>query len=121
MNSVDAGFNPRKIIGSIARFNRFPNQNLWLCSTCSLCVERCPQAVNPLSIIIALRSILYENGNRVPEKLIEVIESIRETGLAFPPNDDARNRRRSLGLPEIKISDDGLNEVRRVLSEAGLR
>ncbi|MEM2940175.1 MAG: hypothetical protein QW304_01270 [Thermoproteota archaeon] len=68
---------------------------------------------------MASRSLLYRSGNKAPGKILEIVESVRKTGLAFPLDDDARDRRRLLGLPEAKISGKGLSEVRRVLSEAG--
>lgn len=120
VNALNEVFNPRMIVGSIARFNRFPNQNLWLCSTCCVCVDRCPQGVNPFSIITALRRISYERGE-APRKVIEMVETIKRTGLAFPLNEDIEKRRRLLGLPEIQINEDCLNEIRRIIEEAGFK
>lgn len=114
-------FNPRRMVGSIARFNRLPEQDPWLCSTCSLCAERCPQAVNPFSIVIALRTVLYENGGEAPAIILRMVEQVRETGLAFPLTPESREKRRLLGLPETGLSGEGLNEVRRILSEAGFK
>ncbi len=114
-------FNPRRIVGSIARFNRLPDQDPWLCSTCSLCSERCPQAVNPFSIIMVLRSVLYENGGEAPLSILKMVEQVRETGLAFPLTPESREKRRLLCLPEAGLSEQGLSEVRRILREAGFK
>jgi heterodisulfide reductase subunit C len=119
VNAVDEEFNPRRIIGLITRFNKLPDQDPWLCSTCSVCVERCPQSVNPLSIIMALRMIKYEDGNKLPDKVIEMIEQVKKTGLAFPLNPETRDKRVLLKLPEFGISEEGLNEIRNIISEAG--
>lgn len=121
VNVVEEKFNPRKIIGSIVRFNKLPDQDPWLCSSCSLCVERCPQGVNPLSIIMALRTIRYENGNVLPSKVVELVEQVKKTGLAFPLSKEVEEKRRLLGLPESKMSEEGVGEVRRILSEAGFQ
>lgn len=114
-------FNPRRMVGSIARFNRLPDHDPWLCSTCSLCAERCPQTVNPFSIIMALRTILYENGGEAPASILRMVEQVKETGLAFPLTPESSERRRLLGLPEAGLSSEGVNEVRRILSEAGFK
>ncbi len=121
VNSLEEGFNPRRIVGSIARFNRLPSQNPWLCSTCSLCTERCPQGVDPFSIIMALRTVLYENGGEAPEGILEMVEQVKKTGLAFPVGSESCERRRLLGLPEARLSEESLSEVRRILSEAGFK
>lgn len=119
VNVVNESFNPRRIIGSIVRFNRPPDQDPWLCSSCSLCVERCPQRVNPLSVIMALRTIEYEDGNAPPHRVVELIEQIKKTGLAFPLSNESYEKRRNLGLSELKIGEYDLEEVNKILSEAG--
>ncbi|MBO3800115.1 MAG: 4Fe-4S dicluster domain-containing protein [Candidatus Brockarchaeota archaeon] len=120
VNVVEEEFNPRKIIGSIVRFNKFPDQDPWLCSACLLCVERCPQGVNPFSIIVSLRTIRYENGNALPNKVIELIEQVKKTGLAFSLSKEVEEKRKLLGLPGFGLSEEGLSEVRRILLEAGV-
>ncbi|MGB9718602.1 MAG: 4Fe-4S dicluster domain-containing protein [Thermoproteota archaeon] len=121
VNRIQEGFNPRRIVGSLSRFNRIPDQDPWLCSTCSLCSERCPQGVDPLSIILVLRAVLYENGGKAPEEVLKMVEQVKETGLAFPPTLESRERRRLLGLPDAGLGAEGLREVRRILSEAGFK
>ncbi|MCS7138601.1 MAG: 4Fe-4S dicluster domain-containing protein [Crenarchaeota archaeon] len=119
VNTVYESFNPRRIIGSIVRFNKLPEQDPWLCSSCSKCVERCPQRVNPMSIIMALRMINYEDGNAFPSRVVEFVEQIKKSGLIFPLSKESNEKRRLLGLSELKIDEEGLNEVRKILSEAG--
>lgn len=120
-NYLEEGFNPRRIIGSIARFNRLPDQNPWLCSTCSLCTDRCPQGVDPFSIIMVLRAVLYENGDNAPAKIVEMVKQVKKTGFALPVSPESNGRRRLLGLPEVRLSEESLSEVRRLLSEEGFR
>lgn len=119
VNMVDDSFNPRRIIGSIVKFNKLPKEDPWLCSSCSICVERCPQRVNPLSLLMALRVIKHEEGNAPPRRVIEFVEQIKKTGFAFPLRREASEKRRLLGLPEVEISENELSEVRKLLSEAG--
>jgi Fe-S oxidoreductase len=44
------------------------HEELWDCTACFTCVERCPKDVEPAELIIALRGELVESG-RVPETL----------------------------------------------------
>jgi len=117
VNVVDETFNPRMIIGSITRFGRLLSQDPWLCSACLKCVERCPQRVDPFSIMVALRLINYGDYGRLPNRVVEIIRQIKKTGFAFPINEEVREKRRILGLPEFEISEQGLNEIREILSE----
>jgi len=121
VNLLEEGFNPRRIVGSIARFNRLPDQDPWLCSTCSLCTDRCPQGVDPFSIIMALRAVLYENGGNAPSRVLKMVEHVKETGFALPVSPESSSRRRLLGLPEARLSEESLSEVRRILSEEGFK
>jgi heterodisulfide reductase subunit C len=121
VNLLEEGFNPRRIVGSIARFNRLPDQDPWLCSTCSLCTDRCPQGVDPFSIIMALRAVLYENRGDAPSRVLKMVGHVKETGFALPVSPESSSRRKLLGLPEARLSEESLSEVRRILSEEGFK
>ena len=55
------------------------DQDLWLCTTCSTCANRCPRDVNPMEILIGVRSLLVEKG-RVPPTLKDVLEGVFKYG-----------------------------------------
>ena len=44
------------------------HEELWDCTSCFTCVERCPKDVQPAELIIALRGELVESG-RIPETI----------------------------------------------------
>jgi Fe-S oxidoreductase len=62
-----------------------PHQELWDCTCCFTCVERCPKDVRPAELIIALREQMVESG-RIPETtgsaLMGVFRQGNPTGIA---------------------------------------
>jgi Fe-S oxidoreductase len=63
---------------------------LWDCTTCNTCSARCPKDVNPMEVIIAMRSALVEGG-RVPATVKTALESVFRQGnpLNFARSDRA--------------------------------
>ncbi len=55
------------------------HQELWDCTACFTCVERCPKDVEPAELIISLRGELVESG-RVPETLGTALMGIFRQG-----------------------------------------
>ena len=55
------------------------HEDLWDCTACFTCVERCPKDVQPAELIIALRGELVEGG-RIPETVGTALMSIFRQG-----------------------------------------
>lgn len=55
------------------------HQELWDCTACFTCVERCPKDVEPAELIISLRGELVESG-RVPETVGTALMGIFRQG-----------------------------------------
>lgn len=55
------------------------HQELWDCTSCFTCVERCPKDVEPAELIISLRGELVESG-RVPETVGTALMGIFRQG-----------------------------------------
>jgi Fe-S oxidoreductase len=55
------------------------HEELWDCTACFTCVERCPKDVEPAELIIALRGELVESG-RVPETIGTALMGIFRQG-----------------------------------------
>ncbi|MGD2143120.1 MAG: (Fe-S)-binding protein [Anaerolineae bacterium] len=55
------------------------HEELWDCTACFTCVERCPKDVEPAELIIALRGELVESG-RVPETVGAALMGIFRQG-----------------------------------------
>jgi len=67
------------------KFNEGKHPELWDCTCCFTCVERCPKDVRPAELIIGLRGELVEGG-RLPETigaaLMGVFRQGNPTGMA---------------------------------------
>ncbi|MHA1745287.1 MAG: CoB--CoM heterodisulfide reductase subunit C [Promethearchaeota archaeon] len=74
--------------------------DIWLCSTCYTCYERCPRDVRPTDVIIELRNYASELGNMHPNH-IAVVDNFRKTGHAVPINDKIKKQREELGLAPL--------------------
>jgi Fe-S oxidoreductase len=48
---------------------------LWNCSACGTCMSRCPKGVDPMDMVLTLRSVLVEDGE-IPQKVSDVLKSI---------------------------------------------
>ncbi|MHA1791971.1 MAG: CoB--CoM heterodisulfide reductase subunit C [Promethearchaeota archaeon] len=74
--------------------------DIWLCTTCYQCLERCPRDVRPTDVIMELRNYASKLGNVHPNHK-KVIEYLKKTGHAVPINDKIREQRKALGLDEL--------------------
>jgi len=80
------------------------HEELWDCTTCFTCVERCPKDVKPAELIISLRGQLVESG-RVPETIGTALMGIFRQG---NPNGMAREDRTAWAEElEIKRAQEG--------------
>ncbi|WP_324291944.1 CoB--CoM heterodisulfide reductase subunit C [uncultured Methanolobus sp.] len=98
------------------------NEELWMCTTCYNCQERCPRNIDIVDILLNIRAISVQNGNIHPEHRI-VCEMLLEYGHAVPINEQNRNERVNLGLEELPETvqkyEDGLEEVKILLGSCG--
>ncbi len=74
--------------------------DIWLCTTCYQCYERCPRDVRPTDVIMELRNIATKMGNISPNHRA-VVGYLKNTGHAVPINDAVRKQRVELGLDEL--------------------
>ncbi|RLI64305.1 MAG: CoB--CoM heterodisulfide reductase subunit C [Promethearchaeia archaeon] len=74
--------------------------DIWLCTTCYNCYERCPRDVRPTDVIIELRNYASKLGNMHPVHR-KVVDFLKVTGHAVPINAQIRQQRKELGLDEL--------------------
>lgn len=74
--------------------------DIWLCTTCYNCLERCPRDVRPTDVIIDLRNMAARRGNMSPAHK-KVVEFFKTTGHAVPITDQVKRQRAELGLDEL--------------------
>jgi Fe-S oxidoreductase len=84
-------------------------EELWNCTTCKTCTLRCPRGLEPMDLLIGLRSILVEDGH-IPKTAIEALESTYKYG---NPWNTPRNKRiewgKELGLKTFPSGDRAAN------------
>ncbi len=106
-------FNPRKIIemANIGIPEIIEKPDIWRCTTCYECVENCPQKVNFVELIYALRNIATKKGF-APKEVIEEIEAIKKYGHILSATERIRKMREALGIdPDIKDKKEIIEKV----------
>ncbi|AGI48260.1 CoB--CoM heterodisulfide reductase, subunit C [Thermoplasmatales archaeon BRNA1] len=97
------------------------SEELWMCSTCYTCVERCPRRVPIVDIVIALRNMAVADGH-IKAAHKKTASNLYTTGHTVPINDEVKALRASLGLPEIPptvlANADAAAELKKLLDAA---
>mgnify|MGYP006287589073 CR=1 FL=1 len=88
----------RKVV--IGDLSVLDDPDIWLCTTCYNCLERCPRDVRPTDVILELRNYAAKRGNMHPIHR-KVVEFLKTTGHAVPINEQIRQQRIELGLDEV--------------------
>lgn len=112
-------YNPRKIIeesllGLKDRLIEDQDPNVWLCSTCQMCVELCPQKVDLTEIFNFIKNQCVLSG-KYPEGFKAQGTVILETGMAVPFSPAILRRRQQLGIPELEMAE--VSEIQTLLKE----
>ena len=76
------------------------SDELWECSTCYTCVERCPRQVPVVDIVIALRNIAVAEGHIRPQHK-GTAKNLAAFGHAVKVDDKISALRKEIGLPEL--------------------
>jgi len=84
---------------------------IWTCAICLKCKERCPQAVAPVDLIMALRNLAVDKEAKVPESFLQSLSMILECGHISRPQPTITRKlekidREKLALPKFKESDE---------------
>ena len=109
-------FNPRTIIlQALLGFEEDligPESLIWNCTNCYNCYERCPQDVQPIEVIIALKNMARENGV-YPKMQDMLMERVKTTGITVQQTSLIKKRREELGLAEFKFTK--LEEIKKLI------
>ncbi len=76
------------------------SDELWECSTCYTCVERCPRQVPIVDIVISLRNLAVADGHMFANHK-NTAKNLAKYGHTVPVKDDITKLRESLGLPGV--------------------
>ncbi|HIE31378.1 MAG TPA: CoB--CoM heterodisulfide reductase subunit C [Methanosarcinales archaeon] len=96
--------------------------DLWMCTTCYTCQERCPREIKIADAILTIRTIAVHEGIMLPAHR-RVSELVIEHGHAVPINDAVKEKRKKLGmetLPEtVHKYPEALADVQTLLKSCG--
>ena len=90
-----------------------PDSVICLCTNCYSCYERCPQDVRHVEVIIALKN-LTNIKETVPENINKFSELIFKTGRSVTVTRTVNDRRKDLGLEEIK--EVPVHEIQKIIN-----
>ena len=101
----------------------FSDDNLWNCTTCYTCTDRCPQDVKPTDVIKAIRNIAVAEGYMlVPHQKVAL--KVLETGHAVPLDKESwENLREKVGIervpPNASAHPEAIEEIRKIAKKIG--
>lgn len=72
-----SSFNLRKLIIDSMKDDPFKSQNLWDCTTCFNCQEKCPRAIPLTDLIVDSRTKFVESGT-IPYEIRDYLNSIQK-------------------------------------------
>ena len=70
--------------------NYVTKEELWACTSCNACVEACPIAIDPLSIIMDMRRYLVMEQSAAPTELNNMMTNVENNGAPWPFNQQDR-------------------------------
>lgn len=98
-------FNPRLImLKAILGFENElidPGSEIWECTNCYTCSERCPQDVRPIDVIIAMKNLSNREG-KAPDVIGHIYDSVLHSGMTTKISSLVERRRQELGLAPLK-------------------
>ncbi|WP_423792695.1 CoB--CoM heterodisulfide reductase subunit C [Methanocaldococcus indicus] len=92
------------------------SDDLWLCTTCYECYEKCPREVKITDIIKVMRNIAAREGKMALAHRKTALY-VFKTGHAVPINDQIREVRKKLGLSEIPPTTHKYPDVLKIMQE----
>lgn len=98
--------------------------DLWNCTTCYTCQERCPRNVHTTDMVRLLRNLAVKHGHMMaPHKA--VCGYFFKWGHGVPINEETRNTRKELELSEIPPTvhsyPEGVEEINKLVNETGFK
>jgi heterodisulfide reductase subunit C len=119
------GFRTRQLIRKAQlglKDDILPTEDLWLCTTCYSCVERCPREVEITDIITIMRNMAVKKGYMADQHK-KIGASMMKTATTVPLDDNILALREKMGLPKVPplaIGDPkALEEFRTVMRKTG--
>ncbi len=92
------------------------SSDIWMCTTCYNCYDRCPRDLKVTDAIIVLRNLASARGF-IHKNHRKVVQILAKTGHAVPINDKIQQVRKELGLPKIPPTLAKYPEERELLAK----
>lgn len=86
------------------------NKDLWSCTTCFTCLERCPRGVDPTDVIQSIRTMAVKAGYMLEQHKL-VASYVLKHGHAVPIDEKNRKLRVNLGLDELPPTTHAFKEA----------
>jgi len=115
-------FRTRKVIrmAQLGIKDVLSSEDLWACTTCYTCYERCPRTVEIPDIILAIRNQAVRAAF-MAEAHKKNAQSLAKTGHMIPMSDQVKAMRTKLGLgaqPDTTLMNpDAMEQVRKIMKE----
>ncbi len=113
VRAIRPEFNPRTIIRKILlglREEVLTSKEIWMCSNCYICYERCPQDVKFTDIIFTLRNIATKEGH-AHSSYIKQAELIQDMGRLYEVTELELEKREDMNMPPIRPKTDDLEKI----------
>lgn len=110
---IDEKFSPRRVmkLAKLGLKNKlFESEEIWLCSLCYVCQERCPQNVRPPEVMTVLRNMAASEGV-APLQLQKLLEILAKLGRVYKIDDFILDERAERGLPLVKEEFDFIKKI----------
>lgn len=94
INRIDASFQPHRLlhlIGMGAIDKVLKSIDIWKCTTCFTCSERCPQGIKVTEILWTARAMAVKS-NYIPELLVSQKDTLLRTGRLIPMDNKKREK-----------------------------
>ena len=100
-----------------------PSDDLWHCTTCYTCYERCPRGVEIVDIITSLRNMAVRAGFMSDNHKV-LVKILYDTGHLIPTSDKIMALRKDLGLDEVPNTvlrdEESLKQVQYIMEQTRL-
>jgi heterodisulfide reductase subunit C2 len=106
---VNAKFNPRKLLRMVLLGmgdEVLEGEEIWLCSSCYTCQERCPQGIRITDTIVALRNLAAKEGH-APSGIFMQARLIKGQGRLYALDEFDEKKRKKAGLPSLPSQVEG--------------
>ena len=119
-------FRTRKVIrqAQLGFSEVLDSDELWMCTTCFTCQERCPRGVEIVDVIMALRNMAVKKGN-MAEAHRKAAGYLARFGALVPLGKEPREWRKNVELPETspvaQFNEEALAQVQKIMEITGFK